>query len=142
MAVQGNEPISADNLKDAINGFKQWYESITNTYISVTDNVVSGSSGITMNKVSEYKIEFTFQYTGTYQYDLTATGIISGSSKYDYLYVTLPNGKRLFNGQVSEMNPSRSFKGRLEAQAGQKLTVSMENMDMKLNVSTELTRIS
>lgn len=135
MAVSADTPVSAGNLKAVVAKLKEWVTSeianyitgLSGTYLNVIDNVVSGSSGITLSTRSTNHT-ITFNVSGTFDYEITL-----GEGNYSgYFTITMPNGQNIAS---LSWEYGRTFSGRTTASAGQTIYIRGSNSLKVLNCS-------
>lgn len=134
----GSEPVSAENLRAALREFEEMLDakygggSVTPTpgaYLSVSDNVKTGGSGINWSNGYGEK-SATFTVAGTYSYTLKVT---NGSS-FGWVTITLPNGTTLLD-QGLTANVTKRYDGTLSASAGRSLTIEGDDVSVDLELS-------
>ena len=137
----GSEPVSAENLRAALREFEEMLDekygggSVTPTpgaYLSVSDNVKTGGSGINWSNGYNEKTA-TFTDSGSYSYSLKVTN----GSTFGRVTVTLPNGDTLLDEGLSA-NVTKRYDGTLTASTGRSLTIEGNDVSVDL----ELSRVS
>lgn len=133
----GSEPISAENLREALEAFKERLDAekdeVANTFLSVKNNVKAGGSGISWSNNTSGPKKITFEKAGVYDYSITLEPNYGMN-----VTVTVSNSGTILDERLSG---KRTISGRVSASAGTSISITY-NISWDINVSCEITRIS
>lgn len=133
----GSEPVSAQNLRDALAAFKEQLEAereeISQTYLSVTNNVKTGGSGINWSNNESGPKRITFTKAGSYDCSMT----LEPNYGMD-VTVKVSNGGTILDERLSS---GKTVSFRVTASSGTYITIEYNN-SWGINVSCEINRIA